>query len=100
MEQNTNIPPVPPNMDTKPRPLDSLYQHHPKKTKAIIILAVVLLVILVVLYFLNKQKQTEIVPYTQEQVIDLMDNVSQKTEEQGVPDKQKQLEIIKYNTQD
>lgn len=99
MEENTNIPPVAPNTNIKTSSMDSLYKNHPKKTKAIIILAIVLLLILITLYFLNKQKPPKKI-YTTEEKVEQINEVVKRTKEQGLPPKEKQLEIMNYNSQE
>jgi hypothetical protein len=81
-------------------PMHDIYQNHPKKFKAIIICAILLLAVLITLYFLNKKQIPQDVPITPEQAKELIDSVAKKTDEQGLPPAKKQLDIMKYNSQE
>ncbi len=81
-------------------PMHGIYQNHPKKFKAIIICAILLLAVLITLYFLNKKQVVKDAPVTKEQAQKLIDDVDQKTKDQGVPPAKKQIDIMNYNSQE
>jgi hypothetical protein len=89
------------SMDTiNKSPMHDIYQNHPKKFKAVMVCAILLLAVLITLYFLNKKQVVKDIPVTKEQAQKLIDDVDQKTKDQGLPPTKKQLDIMNYNSQE
>lgn len=99
MEENTtNMSPAPQNSNMSKGLGHNFYKDHPRTVKAIIISAIILLAVLVTLYFLNR-RPAPAYQYTVEEKVEQMQDVVKKTQEQGVPDKKKQIDIMNYNKQ-
>lgn len=76
-----------------------MHKNHAKQIKIIIILAVVCGLLFITLYLINK-KRSSIIPeriYSDEEKAANIEDVAKRTEDQGLPTSQKQIDIMKYN---
>lgn len=77
-------------------------QHHgpSKKAKIIIIIAAILLAVLLGLYFWNKNRTPKEPEFTVEEKVEQINDVVNRTKEQGLPPIKTQIDIMKYNAQE
>lgn len=86
MEENNNIVPTKRKLS--------------KQVIAIIVLAAILLIVLVVTYFVRRPDEVKERAYTDQEKVFLIEDVDRQNQEYGLPPKEKQIDIMKYNAQE
>lgn len=87
---------------TEMNPVSQTVQHPgpSKKAKMIITGAFILLAVLVGLYFWGRNRVPPEPEYTVEQKVQQINDVVSRTEKQGLPPAETQIDIMKYNAQE